>query len=34
MGERAAATGVEITNGPLGLADTAQFTVLPGNAAN
>ena len=34
MGERAAATGVEITNRPLGLTATAQFTVLPGNTAN
>jgi len=34
MGERAASTGVEITNRPLGLTDTARFTVLPGNAAN
>ena len=34
MGERAAVTGVEITNQPLGLSATAQFTVLPGNTAN
>jgi len=32
MGERAAATGVEITNRTLGLTYTAPFTVLPGNA--
>lgn len=34
MGERAAATGVEITNRPLELSHTAAFTVLPGTAAN
>ena len=34
MGERAGATGVEITNRPLGLTYTAPFTVLPGNAPN
>ena len=32
MGERAAATGVEITNRTLGLTYIAPFTVLPGNA--